>query len=120
MAKQSVIPGKFRPERPIYLNEQNTGFKTKVEVLHAIEQLRDNYAFLVCYGEKSRPFHMSFNDEKEFQEFKKACKELSITLKTPTIMIEEIEELEVAEQETNIKEETTSSYEDSKGKIHIE
>lgn len=112
-------PKKFRPERPIYLNEQNTGFKTKIEVIHAIEQLRDK-GFLCCYGEKSRPFHMSFNDEKEFQEFKKTCGNLKIKLESPVIKAEDIEELETEELETNVQAESTSSYEDPQGKVHIE
>lgn len=37
---------KFKPERPIYLNESNTGFKTKIEVLFAIE----NFALSIGYA----------------------------------------------------------------------
>lgn len=116
MSEETQLP-KFKPERPIYLNEQNTGFKTKAEVLVAIQKLRDAH-WLCAYNESSRPFHMSFNNEKEFQQFKKCCKDLSITLKSPVYQPEEIEELELKENET-VKAEPTSTFEDPMGKIHI-
>ena len=123
MAKKSELPGKYRPERPVYLNEQNTGFKTKDEVLYAIERLRDLYQFLCTYAEKTRPFHLSFDKEQEFHEFKRACRELGVELKSPVLKEEDLLGLALQDdpqreflQEANAK----SSYEDVDGKVHIE
>lgn len=111
---------KFKPERPIYLNESNTGFKTKIEVLFAIEKLRAKH-WLCAYNEKSRPFHMSFNDEKEFQDFKKDCKDLDIVLKSPIIKEEDIMDLDLEESKTGHEAELelTSTSESPEGKIEI-
>lgn len=83
---------KFHPERPIFLNEANTGKKTKAEVLLAVQQLRD-MGWLCVYGEKARPFHISFNDERMLSEFKKDAKNLGIALKAPIIKQDDLEEL---------------------------
>lgn len=83
---------KFKPERPIYLNEENTGLKTKAEVIFAIEKLRSK-KWLCAYGQKSRPFHMSFASEAMFQKFKKAAADLDINLKNPVIKEDEFDSI---------------------------
>lgn len=112
---------KFRPERPIYLNEQVTNFRTKDEVLEAIQRLRDR-GWLCAYSENSRPFHMSFNDVKVFQEFKKSCKEESIKLHEPLIKPDDIEELIAKDSEGQKMPDAVanSSSEAPDGRIHIE
>lgn len=115
MAQQNEEPKKFRPERPVILNEQNTNFKTKIEVVHAVEKLR-SLGWLCAYGEKARPFHMSFNDEKEFQEFKKAASKLDVKLQSPIVKDGDMEEME----DVIIAPEPTSSYEAPDGKVHID
>lgn len=112
MAREPA-PKVFRPERPIYLNEENTGFKTRDQVIVAIEELRD-LNWLCAYNENTRPLHMSFNNVKEFAEFKKDCSKLSIKLKEP--VIKELEDIE----KPIIEPESNTSYEDPSGKIHIE
>lgn len=120
MAKQSETPKKFRPERPIYLNEQNTQFKHPDAVIEAVEKLRSR-GWLCAYGEKSRPFHMCFNAEPEFQEFKKDAESLGIKLKSPVLKADEIEELEQSDNDTGINpaDLATNSSEDPNGKVHI-
>lgn len=112
---------RFKPERPIYLNKDNTGYKTEEQVIFAIEQLRDK-GWLCAYSELSRPFHMSFNSEKEFQEFKKCAKDLGITLKATIIKQDELDLID--EKEANLTVDPTanskSSYESSKGILVIE
>lgn len=121
MPIKNETPTKFKPERPIILHESNTGFKTQDEVVFAIEKLREK-GWLCTYGEKLRPFHMSFNNEKEFQEFKKTCSQLSITLKSPIIKEDDILQMDSDDALNEITKETTitSSYEDPDGKVHIE
>lgn len=124
MTAKEQLPKKFRGERPIYLNETNTGFKTAEEVILAVEQLRERN-WLCAYSnpdeKKARPFHMSFNDEKDFAEFKKDASALNIVLKNPIIKSDDMGE---PEEEPIIKEtkadKAHSTYQDSKGRIHIE
>lgn len=106
---------RFRPERPIYLNEQNTNCKTKMEVLFAIEQLREK-GWLCCYGEITRPYHLSFNDEKVLAQFKKHCSALDIKMKAPPITsnIDDEPFVNIVPVESN------SSVEDPNGVVHIE
>ena len=121
MARDNEVPSKFKPERPIYLSESNTAFKTKDEVLYAIEQLRAK-GYLCTYGDFPRPIHMSFiSDPSGFQEFKKACSQLKITLKEPTIHADDMDEFEDRERKNIIiPEEPKSTHEDPSGTIHIE
>jgi hypothetical protein len=113
---------KFKPERPIYLNEENTGLKTRIQVDEAIEKLRSKN-WLVTYGQKSRPFHMSFASEKEFQEFKKEAGELDIKLVSPLIKPDEFEE--ILNSDSNVSgttlpdAEQRDTYEDPEGRQHI-
>ena len=86
--QDELPPKKFRPERPIYLHESNTGYKTQIEVLHAVERLRGEQ-WLCAYSENIKPFHLSFNNESEFQEFKKCCQELDVKLKAPILKPDE-------------------------------
>jgi hypothetical protein len=118
MSTSNATPLKFRPERPIYLHEVNTGFRTRDQVIFAIEQLRD-LGWLCVYGEKTRPFHLCFNNPKELQEFKKTCSNLKITLKSPVIKPEELEELEQSEHlgETVPGAESTDMVERPDGRI---
>jgi hypothetical protein len=120
MARKNTKPNKFRPARPIVLNEDNTGFKTREQVEEAIEKLRD-LAFLCTYGEKSRPWHLSFDDLDEVQEFKEAAAKCGVNLKSKLITAEEIEELDAEDAAlTSIPgAEVKESYEDSKGRVHI-
>jgi len=118
MAKEAA-PKRFRPERPIFLSRDNTGYKSDAEVLLAIEKLRDR-GWLCCFSaEKIKPFHLSFNIDSEFQEFKKDAKTLGIALVSPPITQEMIDDLEM-ESNTIIKPEPNKSSEDPHGKIHIE
>lgn len=84
MAKEVIR--KFRPERPIYLNTQNTSLKTVAEVEEKVEILRNedrsngDYHWLCKYDEVARPIMMSFNDPREFDAFRKACGALGFTL----------------------------------------
>lgn len=109
---------RFKPERPIYLHESNTGLKTKDEVLFAIQRLRDHpiQPWLCTYNENIRPLHMSFNNEKEFQEFKKHCKELSIPLKSPVL---KDEEFSISDDISLVPEEPKSDYEGTDGRVRI-
>lgn len=108
---------KFRPERPIYLNTDNTNLKTKIEVMHMVERLRNEKQWLCAYKEDwNKPFHLSFNDiEKEYAEFKRDCETLGITLKSPTLGKDDSHEFPEA---PIVEPEPEHSYEDSKGKIH--
>lgn len=121
MSTQNPTIRRFRPERPIVLNEQNTNLKTKDEVILKIEDLR-NEGWLCTYGERMRPFHMSFNDEKMFQEFKKDCSALNVTLKSPVIKSEDLEALEEEETKGTVipGAEAVSTYEDPSGRVHIQ
>lgn len=110
-----ATPKTFRPERPIYLNEQNTNYKTKAEVIFAIEQLRDK-GWLCTYGQITRPYHLSFNDEKVLAQFKKCCKELGIKMATPSLSTN-IDDEPIVEI---VPVESTSSYEDPSGDVHNE
>lgn len=110
---------KFKPERPIYLNEEVTGFKTKDQVLAAIETLRGLH-WLCAYAEKARPFHMSFNDFRQFEEFKKTCNELGIVLKHKMITADELDELEAKDSAEDKLMTANSTVEDPDGHIHIE
>ena len=107
---------RFRPERPIYLSENNTGYKTQDEVIFAVEQLRD-LGWLCAYNENHKPFHMSFNDELEFQQFKNDCQQLSITLKSPLIKQEDLETILYNEKQTNIEPEAEETEETKTGGI---
>ena len=88
---------RFRPDRPIYLNTENTGFKTADEVFLAVGKLRERH-WLCVFNEKiNKPFHLSFTSESELQEFKKTCAELKIVLKSPVIKADDLEEMEALE-----------------------
>lgn len=91
MSKSKTVHVRFRPERPIYLNEENLGVKTREEVDYAIERLRDA-GWLCTYGEQHRPFHLSFesNFQETFNEFKKTAEDLDIKLLEPPTTPEEI------------------------------
>lgn len=119
MANENQPLNKFRPERPIYLNEDNTGLKTKDEVISAVEKLRLR-GFLCAYNEMSKPFHMSFNDVLgDFEDFKKAAAECGVKLKNPPAPKDDLEDFDkVAEPEIKGAK-TKSSFEDTKGKVHI-
>ena len=117
MTSENETLPKFKPERPIYLNETNTGLKTKNEVLVVIANLRKIH-WLCAYNENSRPFHMSFNDERMFQQFKKDCKSLNITLKSPIIHDEEVDALDELDNKT-VEPEPTQTFEDPSGAIHV-
>lgn len=120
MPIENAAPKKFRPERPIYLNTQNTKCKTQDQVLFAVEQLRDKY-WLCAYGETSRPFHLSFNNVKELNEFKKDAESLGIKLRDQVIKTDDFGDIsdENTEEAPIIPEETKESYEDPDGKVHI-
>ena len=114
---------KYRPERPILLNTENTGFKTKVQVLEAIEKLRAMpHRWLCAWSEKIRPLHFCFNSTKDFAEFKRSCKDLGIKLTEPVIAQSDIEALEVQEKiATDTTEaEAESSIERPDGSIVLE
>lgn len=92
---------KFRPERPIYLNEQNTGYKTRAEVDVKVEELRSK-GWLAQYNEKQIPPHMSFDDETVFNEFKQACKELKITLRGKVQKPQDFDDLDAELEGTKV------------------
>lgn len=119
MSSSNQAPKKFRPERPVILNLENTGFKTEDQVIYAVEQLREK-GWLCTYNEKVRPLHMSFNDEKEFSKFKKDCDILKIELKKPPLKIDDFE-AQLAEDDKNVilPPEPKESFEDPSGKVHI-
>lgn len=122
MSDNAAAPIRFRPERPIYLNEQNTEFKTRDQVIFAVEKLRARNWLCVYDAEKMRPFHMSFNLEKELAEFKKDCENLDITLKAPLIKLEDIETLNSSEMAGQTMPEATASdtHEDPDGSKYID
>lgn len=93
MSNENQALPKFKPERPIYLSTENTGFKTKEQVIEAVYKLRELH-WLCSYGENIRPFHMSFNDEKQFAEFKKDANSLGITLKSPVQKMEDFDDFD--------------------------
>ena len=111
---------KFKPERPIVLNENNTGKKSKAEVELLIEQLRQR-EWLCKYGDQARPLLTSFNDEKMFAAFKKDAKDLGANLNTKIIAQEDpFEELK-NEDEANLKvpgAEDVDTYQDPDGNLH--
>lgn len=117
MSNQNPIQQKFKPERPIILHESNTGYKTRDQVIYAIEQLREK-GWLCTYSEKIRPIHMSFNDVREFTAFKKTCSDLGVKLKEPTIKADEMDD--IMTEDPIIAPEPNSDYEAPDGKIHIE
>lgn len=117
MARANSIPKKFRPERPIYLNEQNTSCKSKIETIYCIEQLRA-LGWLCCYSEASAPLHMAFNSMDEYSEFKQSCAKLKITLREA--LIKPDDDIPLIVDTPIIPPEPIGSYEDVLGKLHIE
>lgn len=113
MSKAAAIT-RYRPERPIYINESNTDAKNKIGAIYYIEQLR-SAGWLCCYSEIVKPLHLSFDNELEFQEFKKSCEKLKIKLESPVIKLDEI-----PQDAPIIPPEPVSSYEDPLGIMHIE
>jgi len=112
MAKSTAT--KYRPERPILLNEQNTDSKSKIVTIYNIEQLR-LLGWLCCYNELARPFHLSFDKVEEFHEFKRDCDRLRIKLKTSLVI-----ESETLVETPIIAPEATNSYEDALGVMRSE
>lgn len=92
MARKNELPLKFRPERPIYLNTENTKFKTQDEIEEAVEKLRD-HNWLVVAKDTLQPFIWSFDNEKEMAEFKKCAADLNIKLISAVIKSDELQEL---------------------------
>lgn len=116
MSNENNTLPRFRPERPIYLNTENTSLKTRAEVEHKVLQLRDQH-WLCAVNDKSRPLHMSFNDPLEFPKFQKACEDLGFKLKFPKFSPDsdlENDDIEI------VPEEPKHSFEDSKGRFHVE
>lgn len=76
-----VLVRRFRPERPIYLNEGVLGVSTRSDVNKAIVTLRSQ-GWLVCYGppagEPVLPIHMSFDDSIEFKKFEGVLEPLQV------------------------------------------
>lgn len=97
---------KFRPERPIFLGKENTSFRTKDEVLYAVQQLRDQ-GWLCVYSEETKPYHLSFNDPLICNEFQKCASDLGVKLKVPSISDEGIRDFD-EKKNTIIKEEPES------------
>lgn len=108
-------PTRYRPERPIGLNEQNTNAATRTVAIYNIERLR-SAGWLCCYSETLRPLHLSFDNPDEYQEFKQACSKLKIVLKSPIITgpVADFEDIKI------VQPEPTSTYEDPLGKMHVE
>lgn len=124
MAKHTKkdAPKKFRPERPIYLSLENTGFKHEDDLILGIEKLRDE-GWLVCKlpeKARTRPFHMSFNTENDFQEFKSDASALGIQLKSPVIKDDDFEAIVAEEKNASaiVGAEDKDTYEDPDGKVH--
>lgn len=115
-------PLKFRPERPILLSKENTGYKTDDALEIGVESLRARrWLCRVCGPKESiRPLHMSFNDVKEFSEFKRDCKDLGVVLKEPTIKSEDIDQdpVDLPAQSVQGADEK-ETYEGTDGKTHI-
>lgn len=124
MAKHTKkeAPKKFRPERPIYLSLDNTNFKSSDELEVGIEKLRDEGWLCTKLPEKSkpRPFHMSFNDDNTYQEFKSDASALGINLKSAVIKDDDFEELVAAETEGQVIQgaEDKDTYEGTDAKVH--
>jgi hypothetical protein len=128
MAKEKQKSLKFRPERPIVLSTENTGFRTEDELAEAVEKLRTAGWLATTTnphagkpGAKLRPLHMSFNDVREFQEFKKECSDFGIKLKEPLVKPEDLDEMEAEDTAGQVVPgaDAKESYEDTSGKIHI-
>lgn len=120
MPKESQTVMKFRPDRPIFLNEQNTNLKTRDEVEFAVEKLRSRN-WLCAYGEKSRPLSFCFAEDKMRAEFNKDCSAIGLTIKNPIIKPDDFEAME-AEDAAGVvmpEAEATDTHEDPSGKIHI-
>ena len=111
----SNVPARYRPERPIGLNEQNTNASTRAIAIYNIERLR-SAGWLCCYSETLRPLHLSFDNPDEYQEFKRDCSKLKIILKSPVITspVAEFQDIAIVQPEPN------ATYEDVLGKIHTE
>lgn len=122
MAKKKDAPKKFRPERPIYLSLENTGFSNDEDLILGIEKLRDEGWLVTKIGEKQkpRPFHMSFNTENDFQEFKSDCAALGIQLKSPIIKEDDFEALMSADKKAELVPgaDDKDTYEDADGNLH--
>lgn len=123
MTTKKSAPKKFRPERPIYLSLSNSGFKTEDELIFGIEKLRDE-GWLVCKlpeKQSPRPFHMSFNTENEFQEFKSDCLALGITLRSAVLKDDDFEAMLAADKAGEVVPgaNDTDTYEDPEGKVHV-
>lgn len=108
-------PARYRPERPINLNEQNTNASTRAIAIYNIERLR-SAGWLCCYSETLRPLHLSFDNPDEYAEFKRDCNKLKIVLKSPIIAspVSDFEDIKI------VQPEPTSTYEDPLGKMHVE
>lgn len=89
MSNEGEVLPKFRPERPVHLSTENTGFKTQAEVILAVEKLRRK-GWLCRADDSIRPLAHCFNIEAEFQEFKKCASDLGVTLKSPIIHADDI------------------------------
>lgn len=116
-------PLKFRPERPIILSRENTSYKTDDELELAVEQLRDKHWLCKVCGPKEviRPLHMSFDDVRQFTEFKRVAKDLGIKLKEPVIKSDEIEAAEPVDlpvHDSVPDAADTDTYEGTDGKKH--
>lgn len=118
MTKANQTLSKFRPERVVYLNEANTGYKSKAEVILAIEKLRSK-CWLCAYSEKVIPMHMSFSDVSEFAEFKKDANALGVKLTSPIIKPDDDFDL-LLKDDPIIKPEPKRTAETSSGKIIVE
>jgi hypothetical protein len=121
MAREKIV--RFRPERPIYLNKENTNLKTDIEVELKVEELRD-LGWLVVFApdKKPVPLHICFNDEKTLSEFKKDCADLKVSIKAPTKLTED-DFLELQNEDKKALEipgaEEKNTYEDTQGKIRV-
>lgn len=122
MGKKKDAPKKFRPERPIYLSLENTGFKTEDELIVGIEKLRDEGWLVTKLPAKAspRPFHMSFNDENTFAEFKEDCQALGVDLKSKVISEDDFDAMVAADKAgvTIPGAEDKDTYEDVDGNVH--
>lgn len=84
MPIDAAKPVTFKPARPIFLNEQNLGVKTRDQAIYNIEQLRSAH-WLCIYAEVIRPMHLSFDSTTDFDEFKKSAQTLGVKLTEPVI-----------------------------------
>jgi hypothetical protein len=110
---------KFRPNRPIFVNENNLGVKTKIEALHAIEKLRSE-GWLCTYNENIRPFHLSFDDESELAKFKATASKLKIQLVSQLIKPDSIDDFSSLDKPALIAPEAKSTHEDVNGRLKID